>query len=230
MTSTHSDKEGLEDITRTQRRILKATRTPGLVKHQNKFQVWSKETNWDEYKNESKHKDEEEDVENEEQVLWAADPISIILGNKDDHTSVIIDTGTDYNLIGHHLIPLLKQRLSQVGVELNILPTKNKFQLSERTIIESSGKIVVPILLGKTTVEAEVYIVKTEAPFIIGNKFLRQKKIEVMEDSMTINKHKINLHPLTSGQLALWWDYKLHKLRNLPEQHQWLRQQKLQQQ
>jgi len=116
-------------------------------------------------------------------------------------------------------------------VELNILPTKNKFQLSESTIIESSGKIVVPILLGKTTVEAEVYIVKTEAPFIIGNKLLRQEKIEVsvMEDSMTINKHKINLHPLTSGQLTLWWDFELHKLRNLPEQHQWV-QQKLQQQ
>jgi len=92
MTSTHSDKEGLEDKTRTPRRILRATRTPGLDKHQNKFQVWSKETNWDEYKNESEHKDEEEDVKNEEQVLWAADPMSIILGNKSDVTSVIMDT------------------------------------------------------------------------------------------------------------------------------------------
>ena len=74
---------------------------------------------------------------------------------------------------------------------------------------------MVPIILGKTKVEAEFFIVKTEIPFLIGGGLLRQQKTEISvnENKMMVNNQKIDLDLLPSGHMALKWDVNLHKPR-----------------
>jgi hypothetical protein len=89
------------------------------------------------------------DQEDEEgEVFISADLDRIFLGGVKDHNSVIIDTGSAYNLIGYHLVPLLEQRLTEAGTELKIIPTQKKFQFGGHTVISSLGQIEVPIILG----------------------------------------------------------------------------------
>jgi len=143
--------------------------------------------------------------EDEDEVFISTDLERIYLADSKDHTSVIIDTGSAYNLIGHHLIPILRQRLAQAETEIKIIPTTKKFQFGGRQIISSTGKIMVPLVLGRTEVLAEVYIMETEIPFLIGGTLLRQQKTEisVTNNNMTVNNHKIDLHLLKSGHMAL---------------------------
>ncbi len=74
---------------------------------------------------------------------------------------------------------------------------------------------MVPIILGKTKVEAEVFIVKTEIPFLIGGGLLRQQKtkISVNDNKITVNNQKIDLDLLPSGHMALKWEVNLHEPR-----------------
>ena len=108
--------------------------------------------------------EEEEEVE----VFVATELERIFLGGVQEHTSVIIDTGSAYNLIGKHLMPMLKQRMAQAGVELKVEPTNKKFQFGGSTVIKSLGRMNIPIILGRTETEAEVYILESEIPFLIG--------------------------------------------------------------
>jgi len=48
----------------------------------------------------------------EEEVFITSDLDRIFLSRSKDHTNIIIDTGSTYNLIGQHLIPIMKQRLT----------------------------------------------------------------------------------------------------------------------
>jgi hypothetical protein len=153
----------------------------------------------------------------EEEVFITSDLTSdlnrIFLSGTKEQQNIIIDTGSAYNLIGKHLIPIMKQRLTEAGVETIITPTKKKFQFGGNTIIESSGKIMVPLILGKTKVEAEVYILESEVPFLIGGSLLRQHKTEisVTDNKMSVNNHQIDLDLLPTGHMGLKWDVNLHK-------------------
>jgi len=153
----------------------------------------------------------EEDEEDE--VYISADLDRIFLGGAKDHDSAIIDTGSAYNLIGYHLVPLLEQRLTEAGIELKVIPTQKKFQFGGNTVISSTGQIDVPIILGRTKINAKVFIVETEIPFLIGGSLLRAQKTEISvnSNSMTVNNCKIDLDLLQSGHMALKWDVYLHK-------------------
>ena len=63
------------------------------------------------------------DQDEEEEVFMTADLYRIFLSGAQDHTSVIIDTGSAYNLIGRHLIPILTQRLAETGRKIQVIPT-----------------------------------------------------------------------------------------------------------
>ena len=66
-------------------------------------------------------------IDKNEEVYVAADLEMIYMGGVKDHNNIIIDTGSAYNLIGHHLVPLLKQRIEEAGSEMSIFPTKKTF-------------------------------------------------------------------------------------------------------
>ena len=67
-----------------------------------------------------------------EEVYVAADVEMIYMGGVQDHDNIIIDTGSAYNLIGHHLVPLLEQRIEQAGSKMSIIPTQKTFQFGGR--------------------------------------------------------------------------------------------------
>ncbi len=76
---------------------------------------------------------------------------------------------------------------------------------------------MVPLVLGSTRIEAEVYIVETEVPFLIGGSLLREQKTEISvnKNKLTVNNHEIDLDLLPSGHMALKWDLYLHKPKNM---------------
>ena len=135
-----------------------------------------------------------------EEVYVAANVEMIYMGGVQDHNNIIIDTGSAYNLIGYHLVPFLKQRMEEAGSTMSIIPTKKTFQFGGRTVAPSSSKIIVPLTVGPTQLKAEVFVVDTEIPFLIGGSLLREHKTEisVSENKLTLNNHKVNLNLLPS--------------------------------
>lgn len=115
----------------------------------------------------------------------------IYLGGVNDDTNIIIDIGSACNLMGHHLVLVLKQRLTEASFETEIMPTKKKFQFRGRAVIPSSGKMEVPIVLRQIRINAEVFVMKTEIPFLIAGSLLRQQKkeISVSDNMMTVTNH-----------------------------------------
>ncbi len=148
-----------------------------------------------------KYRDEYEDVK----VFYSGNPKRILWGESNDYTSIIIEPGATCNLIGHQLIPILKQRLAQGGVKLETIPSKVKIKMGEENIVESFKKIKVPLILGKTKLDVEIHIINTEAPFLIGGQFLRQQKVDIsyIEKYMSVNNQKIELEIIPSAHLAL---------------------------
>jgi hypothetical protein len=155
-------------------------------------------------------------IDKNEDVYVAADLEMIYMSEVQDHNNIIIDTGSAYNLIGHHLVPILKQRIINAGSEMSIIPTKKTFQFGGRTVANSSTKLLVPITIGPNKLQAEVYVVDTEIPFLIGGGLLRENKTEISvnNNTMKINNHKVDLILLNSGHIALNWDENLHKTRS----------------
>ena len=182
----------------------------------------------DEYEDESEDTTEDED----EEVVYTGDPKKILWGKREDVRTIIIDPKATCNTIGHQLLPLLKQRIERAtGVTPIIIPSYAKVKLGNNKIVESSRKIIVPLNLGRTRSYAEVHIVDTEAPFIIGAEFLRPHRdaISVWENYMIVNNHRIELICLPSAHTALNWDVETHNLaqthKNIASQQQWAREQ-----
>ena len=78
----------------------------------------------------------------------------------------------------------------------------------------STAKVMVPLVLGRTLVEAEVFVVENEIPFLLRGSLLRQQKTEisVSDNKMTINNVTMKLMLMKSGHMAIPWTAKIHKL------------------
>ena len=85
-------------------------------------------------------------IDENEDVYIAADLEMIYMSEVQDHNNIIIDTGSAYNLIGHHLVPILKQRIDSAGSEMSVIPTKKTFQFGSRTVANSSNKLLLQFL------------------------------------------------------------------------------------
>ena len=143
----------------------------------------------------------------EDAVLISTDIERVFIGGIDDHQHIILDTGSSYNLIGRHLLPILQQRMMEAGAKPTILPTSKRFQFGGKTKAMSTSKILVPLILGKTRVETEVYVVDSQIPFLLGGNVLRQQKTEisVSNNLLIINNQKISLVLLPTGHMAISW-------------------------
>jgi hypothetical protein len=150
----------------------------------------------------------------EEAVLMAAHTNHVFIGEEDNHQHIIIDTGSSYNLIGRHLLPSLEEKMKEAGTKLTIKPAGKRFQLGGTTKTLSTAKVIVPLLLGDTRVETEVYVVDGEIPFLLGGNILRQYKTEisVSDNTLIVNNQQINLITLNTGHMAIPWESKIHKV------------------
>jgi len=78
----------------------------------------------------------------------------------------------------------------------------------------STCKLIVPLKLGQTRVETEIYIVDTKIPFVIGGDLLRKYKTEisVSDNILILNNQRILLKLLPTGHIALPWTNSIHKI------------------
>jgi len=151
---------------------------------------------------------------NEEAVLMSAQVDHVFIGEVDNHQHIILDTGSSYNLIGRHIIPILEEKMKEAGTKMIVQPAGKRFQFGGTVKSCSTAKVLVPLLLGKTRVETEVYIVDTDIPFLLGGNFLRQHKTEisVSDNTLIINNHMIPLLLLATGHMAIPWESEIHKI------------------
>jgi len=91
----------------------------------------------------------------EEEVLFATSLEKVSIGGIEDCMNIILDTGSSRNLIGRHLVPLLIQRMVEAGLKPpKPLPAQKKFQFGGQSSAISTERVMVPLKLGKTVVEA----------------------------------------------------------------------------
>jgi hypothetical protein len=96
------------------------------------------------------------------------------------------------------------------------LSARKKFQFGGRSSAVSTARVMVPLVLGNTMVEAEVFIVDKEIPFLLGGEILRQHKTEisVSENKLTVNGHTMRLRLLNTGHMAIPWSPRIHKMKD----------------
>jgi len=152
----------------------------------------------------------------DEVVMIAMDQEYSLLDELSTYQYIIVNTRSPVNLIGRDLLPMLIQRLTEVGVELKPLSAQKSFQLG-RIKVKSTERLVVPIHLGKTTMHAEVFIVDNRIPFMLGGELFIQYKAEISigENILTINNHQIPLRTLQTGHNAIVWNYRIHRERGI---------------
>jgi len=138
-------------------------------------------------------------------ILLAEDIDHVFIGGLEDHNHIILDTGSSYNLIGKHLLTLLKHRLEQAGARAVVVAANKKFQFGGSIRVKSEGKIMVPMMLGNTRLETEVYVVDTKIPFLLGGNLLRQynTEISVSDNQLILDNQKISLKLLPTGHMAI---------------------------
>ena len=141
----------------------------------------------------------------EDAVLMAMNLEHVFIDGLGDHQHIIIDTGSSYNLIGCHLLPILQQRLTEAGINMIVCSASKRFQFGGRNKALATAKINIPLLLGQTRVEAKVFIVDNKIPFLLGGNLIRQHKTEisVSDNMLTLNNQKIPLKLLGTGHMAL---------------------------
>ena len=88
------------------------------------------------------------EVEEDDDVLINTE--QVFIGGIKDQEPIIIDTGSSHNLIGRHLLTLLKQRLENAGVSSEPLLARNNFQFGGNTEAMSTCKLIVPLKLSSS--------------------------------------------------------------------------------
>ena len=153
-----------------------------------------------------------ESCQDDEDVLMNIE--HVFVGEIKDHDNIVIDTGSSHNLIGRHLLPLLKQKLENAGVKAGIIGASKRFQFGGSAKVLNTAKVVVPLKLGHTRVETEVYIVDTKVPFLLGGDRLKKYKTEisVSDNVLVINNQRIGLKLLPTGHMAIPWKDDIHRI------------------
>jgi len=136
----------------------------------------------------------------------------VYLANKIEVTSLVVDTGSTYNLIGQHLLPVLNERLQAGGQNLKMEDTMKYFKFGGHDNTNCKSKVNIPINIAGTTSEIEVYIIPAKVPFLIEGQTLRsmEAKIDLAQNIMSINGHKAKMELTESGHMILPWTMDTH--------------------
>ena len=88
--------------------------------------------------------------------------------------NIIVDTGSNYNLIGRNLVKLMDEKLRSTGQEMIKESARKFFQFGGGQPTKSNEMIKVPINLAGKLVTMNVYVVEQNVPFLMGGRFLRE--------------------------------------------------------
>ena len=86
--------------------------------------------------------------------------------------NIIIDTGSNYNLIGRNLVKLLEEKVSSTGQKILVQDARKFFQFGGGQPTRSDEMLKVPINLSGRSFYMDVYVVEQNVPFLMGGRFL----------------------------------------------------------
>jgi len=93
--------------------------------------------------------------------------------------NIIVDTGSNYNLIGRNLVKLLQEKLRSAGQEVVAEGARKFFQFGGGQPTRSDEMLRVPINLSGKLVIMDVYVVEQNVPFLMGGRFLRDVDAQI---------------------------------------------------
>jgi hypothetical protein len=79
--------------------------------------------------------------------------------------NIIVDTGSNYNLIVKNLVKLLETKLKSAGQELLIEKTRKFFQFGGGQPTKSAEMIKVPMNMSGKMIVMNVFVVEQNVPF-----------------------------------------------------------------
>jgi hypothetical protein len=85
--------------------------------------------------------------------------------------NIIVDTGSNYNIIGRNLVENLKRKVESTGQELKLETTSKFFQFGGSKPTKSTEKVRVPLSLSGRSFDVDVYVVEQKVPFLLGVGF-----------------------------------------------------------
>jgi hypothetical protein len=136
----------------------------------------------------------------------------VYLSNKVKASSMVIDTGSTYNLIGPQLLPVLNERLQAGGQNLKVEDTMKYFKFGGHDNTNCRSKVNIPLNIAGTTKNIEAYIIPAKVPFLIGGQTLRlmEAKIDLAQIIISINGYKAKMELTESGHMILPWTVDTH--------------------
>ena len=145
----------------------------------------------------------------------------IYLSSQVEVSSIVIDTGSTYNLIGQQLLPVLNERLQSGGQELKLEDTLKYFKFGGHDNTVCKSKVNIPLNIAGITQDIEVYIVPEKVPFLIGGQTLRtmEAKIDLAPNTLSINGHKVQMELTKSGHMTLPWTGQSHNIQKVNPVH-----------
>jgi len=79
--------------------------------------------------------------------------------NPIEETSIIMDTGSTYNLIGQQLLPILNERLHSGGQNIKLEDTLKYFKFGGHDDTTCRTKVTIPLNFAGIMKDIEVYII-----------------------------------------------------------------------
>ena len=145
----------------------------------------------------------------------------IYLSSQVEVTSIVVDTGSTYNLIGQQLLPILNERLQTGGHKLKLEDTLKYFKFGGHDNIECKTKVNIPLSIADITKNIKVYIVPEKIPFLIGGETLRsmEAKIDLAPNTLTVDGRKVQMELTPSGHMTLPWTGRSHFTKKVNSVH-----------
>jgi len=129
------------------------------------------------YKVEEPEDDEGDDVPKRLEQVQLVD--RAFLANSVEKEYIIVDTGSNYNLIGRNLVHLLQDRMESTGQKMIAENARKFFQFGGGKPTRSDTKLKVPLNLSGKTFSVDVYVVDQNVPFLMGGRFLRDVDAQI---------------------------------------------------
>jgi hypothetical protein len=129
------------------------------------------------------YKVEEPDDDEYEQVPRRLEQVQLVdrayLAKLIERENIIVDTGSNYNLIGRNLVKRLQENLEAAGEKLCSEDARKFFQFGGGQPTRSDKLLKVPINLSGMKVVMDVCVVEQNVPFLMGGRFLRDLDAQI---------------------------------------------------
>jgi len=142
------------------------------------------------------------------------------LAKEMERENIIVDTGSNHNLISRSLMKQLGIKLKSAGQKLVSVPTRKFFQFGGGPPTKSTKMIKVPMNMCGKIIAMDVFVVEQNVPFLMGGKFLKdlEAKIDMKVPALLLRDgQQLVMKHLESGHLAIEWNIKIHRKPETPQ-------------